>query len=93
MIAFVGFVALLFLTHTSQAQDQRRGGADHRRPSSNMLSVGQVAPDFELPKLESVVPSGEGSNTKHSKKGTGDKIKLSSFRGKKPVFVIFSSYT
>lgn len=49
--------------------------------------VGQVAPDFELPKI---------GNQKNGEKGVPAKpelIKLSSFRNKKPVALIFGSYT
>ena len=44
--------------------------------------VGTVAPDFELCRLK--------------KDGTSDpkkKVKLSSFKGKKPVALVFGSYT
>jgi hypothetical protein len=59
------------------------------RPQPPALTVGQEAPDFELVKLDAVKDK-DADETKFEAK---DKIKLSSFRGKKPVFIIFTSYT
>ena len=53
------------------------------------LKVGQQGPDFELPRL-TIETDKEGKNIG---KISTEKVKLSSFRGKKPVFMIFSSYT
>ena len=47
------------------------------RPRSKLPVVGQMAPDFDLPR------SDDASKT----------VKLSSFRGKRPVALIFGSYT
>ena len=47
------------------------------RPKSKLPVVGQMAPDFDLPR------SDDASKT----------VKLSSFRGKRPVALIFGSYT
>jgi hypothetical protein len=91
-LLFVGLISPLVVVGSSRAGDQTRRGADQRRPSQNTLTVGQMAPDFDLPKLESVAPNSERGNAKRSEKGA-DRIKLSSFRGKKPVVLIFSSYT
>jgi len=54
------------------------GGAKGPRdgPREGTLSVGDPAPDFELPQL-----GGEG------------KVKLSAFKGDRPVVLIFGSYT
>jgi peroxiredoxin len=51
-------------------------GAARERPQDGSLKVGDVAPDFELKRLE-----GEGT------------VKLSGFKDKKPVVLIFGSYT
>jgi len=48
------------------------------------LKVGQMAPDFELYTLDHAL----GKESKAS-----GKVKLSSFRGKRPVYLIFASYT
>ena len=47
------------------------------RPRESALRVGDPAPDFTLPLL------GEKDRT----------VTLSSFRGKRPVFLVFASYT
>jgi len=48
-----------------------------QRPAEVVPQIGEVAPDFELPYVEDMEKT----------------IKLSSFRGKKPVALIFGSYT
>ena len=53
------------------------------------IVVGQDAPDFELPVL-TLSTDADGSPIG---KISDEKIKLSSFRGKKPVCIIMSSYT
>ena len=53
------------------------------------LAVGEEAPDFELVKIDAVKDK-DADATKFEPK---DFIKLSSFRGKQPVFVVFTSYT
>ena len=65
----------------------KRGGA--RKSKEPAVIVGQVAPDFELPRLSLV----KGKKGKRIGKISSEKVKLSSFRGKKPVCLIFSSYT
>jgi len=66
-----------------------RPAAPGRRKPRPALDVGTPAPDFELPLLE------EDLNEKGEKIGriTDQKIKLSSFRGKKVVCLFMSSYT
>jgi hypothetical protein len=83
----------LLLMRPSDAQDSRdRGGAYRRQPSPNTVRVGQPAPDFDLVRLDSVKTEGD-NNTRPAPRKNGDRVKLSSFRGKKPVVLIFSSYT
>ena len=53
------------------------------------IVVGDQAPDFELPRL-TVTTDADG---KPIGKISEEKVKLSSFRGKKPVCLIMSSYT
>jgi protocatechuate 3,4-dioxygenase beta subunit/peroxiredoxin len=60
-----------------------------RQPVSQSIEVGQMAPDFELPRL-TIETNKDG---KPIGKISQEKVCLSSFRGKKPVFLIFSSYT
>ena len=60
--------------------------ARRKRPKRGdvALKVGQMAPDFELYTLEHTL-------AKQSK--TSEKVRLSSFRRKRPVYLIFASYT
>ena len=62
-------------------------GAGQERPAG--ITVGKPAPDFELPKLV-ITRDADG---KPVGKISDEKIKLSSFFGKKPVCMIMSSYT
>lgn len=73
---------VLFCAYEAMAQGRRPGG-------SGGIKVGQEAPDFDLPKLI-ITRNKEG---KPIGKISEEKIKLSSFRGKKPVCMIMSSYT
>ena len=64
----------------STGRGNRRGGnrgAGNRQNAPGVPVVGQVAPDFNLPYI----------------KNTMESVKLSSFAGKKPVALIFGSYT
>ncbi len=67
------------------------GFAQGRRASSGAgaITVGEIAPDFELPRLI-ITRDADGNPIG---KISEEKIKLSSFRGKKPVCLIMSSYT
>ncbi|MBT3198838.1 MAG: hypothetical protein HN350_02885 [Phycisphaerales bacterium] len=61
------------------------------------LKIGQLAPDFELYTLEHAVamkakPTAKPTSQPATQPAKG-KIKLSSFRGKQPVYLIFASYT
>ena len=53
------------------------------------IKLGQMAPDFEL----SPLTFEDGKDGKKVARIGIEKIRLSSLRGKKPVFLIFSSYT
>ena len=63
------------------------GAGEAKRPVG--ITVGEPAPDFELPKLV-ITRDADG---KPIGKISNEKIKLSSFFGKKPVCMIMSSYT
>lgn len=56
----------------------------HERPQEGTLKVGDAAPDFELKRLPA-----EGEK----KADPPEQVKLSSFQGKRPVVLIFGSYT
>jgi len=82
-------VILSFLLWTAgDSLGQARSGA--RTSQAPAITVGEAAPDFELPILTLTKnadgkPIGLISET--------DTVRLSSFRGKKPVCLIMSSYT
>ena len=86
--ALLAGVMVVMAVGWSLAQ-QREGRPRGGRWSRNLLKAGQPAPDFELPVLK----------FEKDKKGelvgkiTDEKVKLSSFRGKRSVVVFFSSYT
>jgi len=72
---------------TSDSTAQTRAGAGRR---ASQVIVGKPAPDFELPSL-TLTTNDEGKSI-----GLISEIetfKLSSFRGKRPVCLIMSSYT
>ena len=54
------------------------------------INIGEFPPDFELPRL--VIKTDETGKSQGVISET-DTVKLSSFRGKKPVCMIMSSYT
>ncbi len=77
-----GSITVLLAALALAAPALARGGRG-RRPKRKEPKVGQAAPDFELVKL------GEDG-----KKGEKDsKVKLSEQWAKKPLVLVFSSYT
>ncbi|MCL2641001.1 MAG: hypothetical protein FWD53_09170 [Phycisphaerales bacterium] len=64
-------------------------GAATRPAGSGAIAVGEAAPDFELSRLTIE----EGADGKAVGKVGDEKVRLSSFKGKRPVVLIFSSYT
>ncbi len=80
------WAAVLFLLGSSA------NAADPNKPPAkkiHLAKVGRPAPDFEIPRLTFEEKTDGTVIGKVSEK----KVKLSSFKGKKPVFLIFSSYT
>ena len=61
-----------------------------RTAANPKVKVGELAPDFELPKL---VLKTDASGKSIGVISENETVKLSSFRGKKPVCMIMSSYT
>ena len=82
-------------------------GRGSRGEGSSALEVGQVAPDFDLPTLSdgywkpskqagqknAAKTSAENATGKPGKKAPREMVRLSSFKGRKPVALIFGSYT
>jgi len=79
------FFLLSLVAEFSSSQTRQARSAENP-----LVKLGQFAPDFELPRLtlktdETGKPIGVISEK--------DTVRLSSFRGKKPVCLIMSSYT
>lgn len=72
----------------------RSGGQTRERPNRSannpLVKQGEYAPDFDLPRLTFATDAAGKSIGVISEK---DRIRLSSFRGKRPVCLIMSSYT
>jgi len=80
----------------------RPAAARQKRPKrvEVALKIGQMAPDFELYTLGNAITMLRRTAAKPSAKATSQpaaqpaegKVRLSSFRGKRPVYLIFASY-
>ncbi len=82
------FFLLALVAEFSSGQTRRTRTANP--DVSGLVKLGQFAPDFELPKLTfKTDDAGEPIGVISEK----DTVRLSSFRGKKPVCLIMSSYT
>lgn len=77
----VGLIALMSALLVAAAPQDRKRPKQGKGPD-----VGKTAPDFKLKKL-----STEKSDKDKEKKP--EYVTLSSFRGKKPVVLVFGSYT
>ena len=86
LAALVGLVVLAGIGILLAAEEPR--ARSRRRPRA-LLQTGQPAPDFELPLLQ-VETNKKGEKVYRI---TDEKVKLSSFRGKKVVCIFMSSYT
>ena len=71
----------------ADAQPRRR---PRRRPDRFPIKVGQVAPDFELPTLDSVLANITDGKVQEDRLKT---VRLSGFRGKRAVCLMFTSCT
>ncbi len=82
-----------FLSRPAMTAEYTRGQTQIRqtRPSGNpLIKIGEFPPDFELPRLTfKTDDAGKPIGIINEK----DTIRLSSFRGKRPVCLIMSSYT
>ena len=83
VVCFLVAVVILLCADGAFAQGRRASSG------ASAITVGEAAPDFELPKL--IITRDAAGNP--IGKISEEKIQLSSFRGKKPVCVIMSSYT
>lgn len=81
-------IVTLVVMLSESATAQRPGS--NRAAGNPKVKVGEFAPDFELPKL-TLKTDASGKNI--GVISDNETIRLSSFRGKKPVCLIMSSYT
>ncbi len=84
VFSIAALVVMLCEPVAAQRSRSSRGATDPK------IKVGEFAPDFELPRLTFKTDAAGKTVGVISEKDT---IKLSSFRGKKPVCMIMSSYT
>ena len=84
VLMVAAFVAMLCEPVT--AQRSRSGQAQ----ANSKVKIGEFAPDFELPRLTFRT---DATGRTVGVISDSDTIRLSSFRGKKPVCMIMSSYT
>ena len=79
------FLLVSLIANISEGQQRRMP-----RGYNPKINLGEFPPDFELPRL--VIETDETGKSQGVISET-DKVKLSSFRGKRPVCMIMSSYT
>ncbi|TKJ38225.1 MAG: hypothetical protein CEE38_05555 [Planctomycetes bacterium B3_Pla] len=87
LMAISSLMALVAMLAESATAQRPRPGRSADNPK---VKVGEFAPDFELPKL-TFKTDADGKHI--GVISETDTVKLSSFRGKKPVCMIMSSYT
>lgn len=79
------FLLVALITNIGESQQRRLP-----RGYNPKINIGEFPPDFELPRL--VIETDETGKSVGVISET-DTVRLSSFRGKKPVCMIMSSYT
>ncbi len=86
----VAYLMIIFFLLALAAEFSSGQARQTRTAENPMVKLGQFAPDFELPKLTFKTDDAGKPIGVISEKDT---VRLSSFRGKKPVCLIMSSYT
>ncbi len=79
------FLLAALITNIGEGQQRKMP-----RGYNPKINIGEFPPDFELPRL---VIKTDDTGKPHGVISEEDTVKLSSFRGKKPVCLIMSSYT
>ncbi len=87
LVPVFSIAALIVMLSEPVAAQRSRSGRGTADPK---VKVGEFAPDFELPRLTFQTDAAGKTVGVISEKDT---IRLSAFRGKKPVCMIMSSYT
>ena len=89
-VAYLMVIFFLLALAAEFSSGQARRARTANPDVSGLVKLGQFAPDFELPKLTfKTDDTGKPIGVISEK----DTVRLSSFRGKKPVCLIMSSYT
>jgi len=92
--AAVGIAILAMLFSEPAWPAAGRAGQTRERPNRSAINLlvkpGEYPPDFNLPRL-TLTTDAEGTSV--GVINEKDRIRLSSFRGKRPVCLIMSSYT
>ncbi|MHC4395681.1 MAG: hypothetical protein ACYS1A_08500 [Planctomycetota bacterium] len=90
LFVVVAVVSTLILALEKETIPQQ-AGETQKEPEKKKPAIvpGQIAPDFELPRL-TIETDDEGNNVG---KISTETVKLSDYRGKRCVFLILSSYT
>ena len=87
---YFDFLCLIFAFSLLVSAKAQAAAGQRRYVENPLVKVGEFAPDFELPKLTfRTDAAGKPIGVINEK----DTVRLSSFRGKKPVCLIMSSYT
>ncbi len=93
-VTVLGIAILTVLFSQPAWPAARRSGQTRERPNPSaanpLVKPGEYPPDFDLPRLTFVTDATGKSIGLISEK---DRIRLSAFRGKRPVCLIMSSYT
>lgn len=84
-LLMVIFSLVVLITDIVEAQQRKMP-----RGYNPKIKIGEFPPDFELPRL--TIKTDETGNPR-GVISENDTVRLSSFRGKKPVCMIMSSYT
>ncbi len=86
----VAYLMVIFFLMALVAEFSSGQARQTQRAENPLVKLGQFAPDFELPKLTFKTDDAGKPIGVISEKDT---VRLSSFRGKKSVCLIMSSYT
>jgi hypothetical protein len=84
-LLIVIFSLVVLITDIGEAQQRKMP-----RGYNPKIKIGEFPPDFELPRL--IIKTDENGKSS-GVISEDDTVRLSSFRGKKPVCMIMSSYT
>ena len=88
LVPVFSIIAALVVMLSEPATAQRPGS--NRSAGNPKVKLGEYAPDFELPRL-TLKTDASGKNI--GVISENETVRLSSFRGRKPVCLIMSSYT